>query len=78
MEFFKTEYKDFESVKKACLEKNIKVLYRDNLYYWNISIMDSTIAYAFLDNVKGKSMPITFMVILDINGHILHQDVHSI
>ena len=49
--------------------------YRDKLYYWNISIKDSTIAYAFLDNVKGKSMPITFMVILDRRGNILHSNI---
>ena len=44
--------------------------YLDKLYYWNISNNDSTIAYAFLDNVKGKTMPITFMVILNINGNV--------
>ena len=37
--------------------------YRNKLYYWNISTKDSTIAYAFLDNVKGKSLPITFLTI---------------
>ena len=49
--------------------------YRDKLYYWNISTMDSTIAYAFLDNVKGKSMPITFMVILDMRGNIIYSTI---
>jgi len=49
--------------------------YRDKLYYWNISEGDSTIAYAFLDNVIGKSMPITFMVILNINGDIIDANV---
>ena len=62
------------------LEKKIKSkiqvlskqkFYRDKLYYWKISENDSTIAYAFIDNVIGKSMPITFMVILGINGNII-------
>ena len=49
--------------------------HRDKLYYWNIVHGDSTIAYAFLDNVIGKSMPITFMVILGINGEIINTTI---
>ncbi len=45
--------------------------YRDELYYWNISNNDTTIAYALMDNVLGKSMPITFLVILNNEGNIL-------
>ena len=49
--------------------------YRDKLYYWNVFNKDNTIAYAFLDNVKGKSMPITFMVILNIDGSIISSTI---
>ena len=49
--------------------------HRDKLYYWNIAQGDSTIAYAFLDNVIGKSMPITFMVILGLNGKIINSTI---
>ena len=49
--------------------------YRDKLYYWKVSYNDSTIAYAFIDNVIGKSMPITFMVILGINGNIINTTI---
>ena len=49
--------------------------YRDKLYYWTISQSDTTITYAFLDNVIGKSMPITFMVILNIDGDIINANV---
>ncbi len=49
--------------------------YRDKLYYWTISQDDTTIAYAFLDNVIGKSMPITFLVILNVNGNIINTNV---
>ena len=49
--------------------------YRDELYYWNISNNDTTIAYALMDNVLGKSMPITFLVILKNEGNILALEV---
>ncbi len=49
--------------------------YKDKLYYWTITQDDSTKAYAFLDNVIGKSMPITFMVILNIDGEIINANV---
>ena len=49
--------------------------YKDKLYYWTITEGDSTKAYAFLDNVIGKSMPITFMVILNIDGEIENVNV---
>ena len=45
--------------------------YRDELYYWIIFNNDTTIAYALMDNVLGKSMPITFLVILNNEGNIL-------
>ncbi len=49
--------------------------YQDKLYYWTISKRDSTMAYAFLDNVIGKSMPITFMVIVKIDGDVISANV---
>lgn len=52
-----------------------QVFYRDELYYWTISKNDSTLAYAFLDNVLGKSMPITFIVLLNTEGEIISSEV---
>ena len=61
---------------KNKVENQVKQkFYRDKLYYWTISQDDTTIAYAFLDNVIGKSMPITFLVILNINGNIINTNV---
>ena len=61
---------------KKKVENHVKQkFYRDKLYYWTISQADSTIAYAFLDNVIGKSMPITFMVIVNIDGDIINANV---
>ena len=61
---------------KKEVENQVKQkFYRDKLYYWTISKGDSTMAYAFLDNVIGKSMPITFLVILNIKGDIINTNV---
>ena len=61
---------------KKEVENQVKQkFYRDKLYYWTISQDDTTIAYAFLDNVIGKSMPITFLVILNVNGNIINTNV---
>ena len=64
-----------KQVKKKVENKVKQKFYRDKLYYWNITKGDSTMAYAFLDNVIGKSMPITFLVILNINGNIINTNV---
>tara|TARA_B100001013_G_scaffold286511_1_gene186323 strand:- start:384 stop:911 length:528 start_codon:yes stop_codon:yes gene_type:complete len=64
-----------KGVKKKVENQVKQRFYRDKLYYWTISQGDTTIAYAFLDNVLGKSMPITFLVILNINGDIINANV---
>jgi Na+-translocating ferredoxin:NAD+ oxidoreductase RnfG subunit len=64
------------SALKLKVQKNVKqTFYRDNLYYWEITNEDSTLAYAFLDNVIGKSMPITFVVIINQKGEIMASHV---
>ena len=61
---------------KVLVQNKVKQrFYRDELYYWNISNNDTTIAYALMDNVLGKSMPITFLVIVNNEGDILASDV---
>ena len=61
---------------KVLVQNKVKQrFYRDELYYWNISNNDTTIAYALMDNVLGKSMPITFLVILNNGGNILASEV---
>ena len=61
---------------KKEVENQVKQkFYRNKLYYWTISQDDTSIAYAILDNVIGKSMPITFMVILNIDGDIINTNV---
>jgi len=61
---------------KALVQNKVKQrFYRDELYYWTISNNDTTIAYALMDNVLGKSMPITFLVILNNGGSILATEI---
>ena len=64
-----------KQVKKKVENKVKQKFFNDKLYYWNITKGDSTMAYAFLDNVIGKSMPITFLVILNMNGNIINTNV---
>ena len=47
---------------KTLLNKNIL---EKELNVWKIELSDSTYRFAILDNVKGKSMPITFLTIFD-------------
>ena len=49
--------------------------FKPNIHYWIISKNDSTINYAILDNVIGKSMPITFIVLFNQNGTILKSEI---
>ena len=61
---------------KALVQNRVRQrFYRDELYYWTISNNDTTIAYALMDNVLGKSMPITFLVLVDIDGKIMNTKV---
>ena len=61
---------------KVLVQNKVKQrFYRDELYYWNISNNDTTFAYALIDNVLGKSMPITFLVIVNNEGDILASEV---
>ena len=62
-------------LKESMQNKVKQKFYRNELYYWTISNNDTTIAYALMDNVLGKSMPITFLVIMGIDGRIINLDV---
>lgn len=49
--------------------------FRNSIYTWKISINNTTVGYALLDNVIGKSLPITFLVIFNLEGIILSTHV---
>lgn len=58
-------------VQKECNQK----FFKDYVYFWEIKEAGSLKAIAVLDNVYGKSMPITFMVIFDLNGKIIRSEI---
>ena len=49
--------------------------FRDQIHIWYIIFNDSTTYTAILDNTIGKSMPITFLVILNHKGIIEHTEI---
>jgi len=72
------------SLKKYTLPRELKSeieniveqrFFGDFIYIYNVIKYDSTIAYGFLDNVYGKSLPITFFVILDKKGSIISTEI---
>lgn len=72
------------SMKKLMLTKEMRTqietqvhqrFFKDFIYVWAIEVDDSVKAYGLLDNVKGLSMPITFLVIFDPSGVILNTSV---
>ena len=82
----RTEYGDsiVFSMKKISLDKEVKAkiepkvrqrFFKDFIYVWTIKIKKGEKVYGLLDNVKGKSMPITFLVIFDSKGIILNSHV---
>lgn len=61
---------------KTFAEKNAQLRFmRNQIYIWEISQKDSLIGIAYLDNVKGKSQPITFAVFYDANGNVTQSHI---
>ncbi len=80
----------YKNVKGIRLIKYLKKLRHFNISYFNISFQkffrkevncwhiindDSTQYYAILDNVKGKSLPITFLTIFDENKQVYDSEI---
>lgn len=49
--------------------------FKDKIVVWEIKRNDTLKALGLLDNVYGKSLPITFLTIFDINGEIIKTDI---
>ena len=58
-------------IEQKCRQK----FFQEFLYIWKIKQGADTKAYAVLDNVYGKSMPITFLVIFDEKGSIINSSI---
>lgn len=70
----KVEFRKLELT--SALKKRIEAragqrFFRNSIYSWKITRDDTIVGYALLDNVKGKSLPITFLVLFDNEGNIL-------
>lgn len=56
---------------KSEIENAVKQKFHSNfVYLYKIYLKENIIGYAILDNVYGKSMPITFLVLFDLKGNI--------
>lgn len=59
------------TIQNECRQK----FFSDYIYVWKIDHNDYTTHYAALDNVMGKTQPITFLVIFDSSGKIISSSV---
>lgn len=58
------------------IEENVKQKFLNNfVYLYQIRSDNRLVALGLLDNVKGKAMPITFMVLFDLNGNIISSGI---
>lgn len=49
--------------------------FADEIYFYKLFNDNRIKGYALLDNVYGKSLPITFLVMFDLNGKILCSEI---
>jgi Na+-translocating ferredoxin:NAD+ oxidoreductase RnfG subunit len=56
-------------------KKSGQKFFKNKVIVWYISGKDSVESIAILDNVYGKSLPITFLVFFDLNGNILKSEI---
>ena len=70
--FIDIDHKIFNLESSYNKTKNIinQKFFRKEVNIWKIQNSGNTNYYAILDNVKGKSMPITFLAIFDDTGKI--------
>jgi Na+-translocating ferredoxin:NAD+ oxidoreductase RnfG subunit len=63
------------SIKKEVEASSKQKFYSDHIYLYKIHNDNQLKAVAFLDNVYGKSLPITFLVVIDLSGNIIGTDI---
>lgn len=49
--------------------------FSDEVYLYKVFLDKKLIGYGLIDNVYGKSLPITFLVMFDKNGNILCSEI---
>lgn len=61
---------------KNKIEKEVKQkFFEDKIYIWKVTKNGKAIGFAVLDNVYGKSLPITFLVIFDEQNTIINSSI---
>ena len=68
-------YKIEKNTLKSIQNKVRQKFFRKEVNCWHIINDDSTQYYAILDNVKGKSLPITFLTIFDENKQVYDSEI---
>jgi len=70
-----TNYKIPKDIKKT-IQKSVKQkFFRDNVNLWTVTDKDSLTYYAILDNVIGKTMPITFLCVFNDSAMVEHSSI---
>jgi len=64
-----------EEIKKNIEYKSEQRFYSDHIYVWKIMESDSLKAIGLMDNVLGKSLPITFLVVFNLEGTIITSSI---
>lgn len=64
-----------EEIRKNIERNTGQKFFKDFIYLWKVYNDEDYIATAIIDNVYGKSQPITFLVIIDRKGEILKSDI---
>lgn len=59
-----------DSVRNKIEQSTGQPFYQSTIICWRICREDSTLGFALLDNVPGKALPITFLIVTDANGRI--------
>lgn len=49
--------------------------FRERVHFWKVTAHGEVVGYGILDNVMGKAMPITFLVLLNPEGVIVHTEI---
>jgi len=68
-------YKIPKDLKKSIQNTAKQKFFRPEVNTWVIMSKDSLKYYAILDNVKGKSLPITFLTIFDDSSRVYYNSI---
>lgn len=63
------------AIKSEIQNKVKQSFFKEDVYSWKVKMGDTVAGYVLLDNVLGKAMPITFMVMFDTGGKILNTQI---